>query len=233
MPLPKPPDLYDGTPNRYPLRRGTCLWRVHSHQFSARAFNSTPVDPLFGGARFDATDADPYPYYYAALDEDTALAETLLREPHRDKRGYHAMQRKDVTGRQISGLTLTRHLDLVSLISGEDLAAVAQDASLLTEAGSEYAQTRGTGHWLRSQAKWAHGFIWESQRNRSGLAIVLFGDRCAQDFGIDYEKVLLHEVPELAIDLGAEVGANWLNNQLRRYRVTVPPPRRRPPGSPT
>jgi hypothetical protein len=232
MPLPKPPSLYDGNPNRYLLRRGTCLWRVHRHRYPAQAFNSTRVDPLFGGARFDATDADPYSYYYAALDENTALAETLLREPHRDEWGYHAVPRREVARRQISGLTLTRDLDLVSLISGEDLAAVAQDASLVTATGPEYAQTRGSGHWLRGQAKWAHGFIWESQRNRSGLAIVLFGDRCAQDFGSGYEQVLLHEVTELAIDLDDEAGANWLNEQLRRYRVTVPPPRRRVPGFP-
>ena len=45
-------------------------------------------------------------------------------------------------GRQMSGLTLTRDLDLVSLIDGKDLAAIGQDAWLVTASGPEYAQTR-------------------------------------------------------------------------------------------
>lgn len=223
MPLTRPPSDYDGTPNRYPLRRGTCLWRVHQHRYCARAFNPSVADDLYGGARFDATKADPYPYYYAALDDTTAIAETLLRDLHPDERGYRVVPRAAVDGRQVSGLVLTTDLELVSLVSGEDLAVVGQDAWLVTAQAHDYPQTRDWGHWLRRQAKWAHGFIWDSLRDPGSLAIVLFGDRCAADFGSGYERSLLHEVTEMATDLDGASGVKWLNDRLARYRAVVSP----------
>jgi hypothetical protein len=224
VPLTKPPMRYNGTPNRRLLRRGTCLWRVHSQARSPRSFNSRRVDPLFGGARFDATDDDPYPYYYAALDENTAIAETMLRDLEPDEEGMRAVSRKVVTGRLISGLTLTRDLELVSLMTGQDLGAIGQDAWLITAPAHQYPQTRAWAHWLRSRATWAHGFIWPSLRDPGSMAVVLFGDRCAADFGSDYERVLLHEVPELVVVLDDKDGAMWLNRLLEPYRVAISPP---------
>ena len=224
MPNRTPPPYYDGTPHRYTLGRGSCLWRVHDRKYCARSFKAVLADPLFGGARFDATEADEYPYYYGALDQGTAVAETLFRDLYHDHRGMRLLTGAALAGRQISGLTLTRDLDLVSLINGQDLAAVAQDHWLVTASGPEYAQTRGWGHWLRSQAKWAHGFIWDSLRDRGGLAVVLFGDRLAAAFGKDYERVLLHEIPELAVPLDDVTEAEWLRGLLEQYRVAVEPP---------
>lgn len=224
MPLAKPPTRYDGTPNRHLLQRGACLWRVHSRAYSPWSFNPELVDPLFGGARFDATDDDRYPYYYAALDETTAIAETMLRELHPDEEGKRALGRPAVAGRRISGLTLTRNLELVSLVTGRDLGAVGQDAWLVTAPAHQYPQTRAWAHWLRSQATSAHGFIWSSLRDSGSMAVVLFGDRCAADFGTGYEQALLHEVPELAVDLDDKDGAEWLNRLLEPYRVAISPP---------
>lgn len=225
MPNRTPPPYYDGTPHHYLLGRGSCLWRVHDRKYCARSFKRVLADPLFGGARFDATEADRYPYYYGALDQGTALAETLFRDLYHDDRGMRVLTGAALAGRQISGLTLTRDLELVSLIDGKDLAAIAQDPWLVTASGPEYAQTRGWGHWLRIQAKWAHGFIWDSLRDRGGLAVVLFGDRLTAAFGKDYERVLLHEIPELAIPLDDAAEAEWLNGLLEQYRVAVAPPR--------
>lgn len=224
MPLAKPPTRYDGTPIRHVLQRGACLWRVHSRAYSPWSFNPELVDPLFGGARFDATGDDRYPYYYAALDETTAIAETMLRELHPDEEGKRALGRPAVAGRRISGLTLTRDLELLSLVTGRDLGAVGQDAWLVTAPAHQYPQTRAWAHWLRQQAKWAHGFIWSSLRDPGRMTVVLFGDRCAADFGIGYEQALLHEVPELAIDLDDKDGAVWLNRLLEPYRVAISPP---------
>ncbi len=225
MPYCAPPSHYDGTPNRYLLSRGSCLWRVHGHQYSARSFKAVCSDRLFDGARFDATEADNYPFYYAALDQVTALAETLFRDLHPDDRGMRVLTGAALTGRQISGLTLTRDIELVSLIDGKDLAAIGQDTWLVTASGPEYAQTRGWGQWLRGQAEWAHGFIWDSLRDRGRLAIVLFGDRLAAAFGQYYERALLHEVPELAVSLDNAAEAEWLNGLLEPYRVAVERPR--------
>jgi hypothetical protein len=226
VPVAEPPVRFDGQPNRFLLRRGTCLWRVNSRPYSARSFKPT-VPGTSPGARFDGSADDPYPYYYSALDETTALAETLLRNLAPDEKGMRLVPRAALAGRRLSGLTLTRNLNLISLISGQDLAAIGQDAWLVTGHGGDYEYTRKWGHWLRGQATWAHGFIWESLRNRGGLAVVLFGDRCASDFGADYERILLHEVTELTVDLDEKDGIAWLREVLSSYRVTIPPARSR------
>lgn len=224
MPVAEPPVRFDGQPNRFLLRRGTCLWRVSSRPYSARSFKAT-LAGVPAGARFDGSADDPYPYYYSALDETTALAETLLRNLIPDERGKRLVPRAALAGRQLSGLTLTRDLNLISLITGQDLGAVGQDAWLVTGHGADYEHTRKWGHWLRRQAKWAHGFIWESLRNRGGLAVVLFGDRCLSDFGAAYERILLHEVTELTVDLDEKDGTAWLREVLKTYRATIPPTR--------
>ena len=228
MPIAEPPNRFDGQPNRYLLRRGSCLWRVSSRPYSARSFKSTPAGPA-AGARFDGSADEPYAFYYAALEEKTALAETLLRNLVPDEGGRRLVPRAALAARQISGLTLTRDLNLINLISGEDLASIGQDAWLVTSQGTDYAYTRKWAHWLRQQAAWAHGFIWDSLRNRSGRAVVLFGDRCEKDFGPGYERVLLHEVTELTVDLDSKEGTAWLNDALKNYRVTIAPPRGRFP----
>lgn len=224
MPLAKPPTRYSGTPSFRPLRRGTCLWRVHKQAHGARSFNPGPVDPLFGGARFDSTADDLYPCYYAALEDRTAIAETLLRDLEPDDYGMRALSRAAVTGRQLSAIVLTQDLDMVSLVTGRDLGAIGQDAWLVTAPAHQYPQTRAWAHWLRSQASQAHGFIWSSLRDPGSMAVVLFGDRCAAEFGADYEQNLLHEVPELAVHLDDKDGAVWLNRLLEPCRVEISSP---------
>ena len=225
MPYYAPPPGYDGTPNRYLLGRGSCLWRVHYRKYHARSFNTVQSDRLYGGGRFDATQSDSYPFYYAALDQGTALAEALLRDLHPDERGMRVLTGAALKERRMSGLTLTRDLALVRLIDGKDLAAIAQDAWLVTATAREYPQTRDWGHWLRRQATWAHGFVWDSLRDRGGLAIVLFGDRLTAAFGNDYERMLLHEVPELAVSLDDRAQEKCLNDLLGPYRAAIEPPR--------
>jgi hypothetical protein len=200
------------------------VWRVHQQARGSRSFNPGPVDPLFGGARFDATADDLYPYYYAALEDRTAIAESFLRDLDPDDEGRRALSRAKVTGRKLSALVLTKDLELVSLVTGPDLGAIGQDAWLVNAPASQYPQTRAWAHWLRGQAGQAHGFIWSSLRDPGSMAVVLFGDRCAADFGADYEQILLHEVPELAVHLDDKDGAAWLNQLLEPYRVVIAPP---------
>lgn len=224
MPVAETPLRFDGQPNCFLLRRGTCLWRVNSRPYSARSFKPT-LDGVPALARFDGSADDPYPCYYSALDETTALAETLLRNLAPDEQAKRLVPLAALAGRRLSGLALTRNLNLVSLISGQDLAAIGQDAWLVTGYGPDYEHTSKWGHWLRRQARWAHGFVWESLRNRGGLVVVLFGDRCAADFGAEYERVLLHEVTELTVHLDDKDGTAWLRELLKSYRVTIPPVR--------
>jgi hypothetical protein len=222
-----PPPHYDGTPSRHTLRRGSCLWRVHRQKYGAAAFNRKLADPLFDGGRFDATETDPYLFCYAALDETTALAESVLHDdPPWTPRGDRRLSRLVVEGRQLSALVVTQDLELLSLVTGQDLAAVAQDHWLVTAAGPQYAQTRGWAHWLRQQAPWAAGFVWPSLRDPGGRAVILFSDRCAARFGDEYERAMLHEIPELAVKFDDVAGTAWLNRRLAPYRAAVEYPDR-------
>jgi|HubBroStandDraft_1064217.scaffolds.fasta_scaffold06962_5 hypothetical protein len=226
MTLPRaiPPSRYDGTPHSFLLRRGTCLWRVHLSGLKPWAFNPRPADVLFGGARFDATPEHEYPFFYAGLNEETALAETLLRDLAPDESGTRVIPRVAVRCRRLAGLVVTSDLILVSLMNGADLAAIGQDSWLITAGGSDYPQTRSWAHWLRDSAPWAHGLAWSSLRNLGGTAIILFGDRCEAAFGHDYERTLLHNIPGLALRLDDKSGADWLTERLRALRAAVAPP---------
>jgi hypothetical protein len=135
----------------------------------------------------------------AGLSDVTALAETLLRDIASDQRGYRVVPHDKALGRRISRLTLTQDLDLVSLIDGRDLGAIGQ-------------------------APTAHGLIWDSKRDRGGLALVLFGDRIAGAFGDCYENTLPREVTEAADDLGQGDGLSWVNERQRPYRAVISPP---------
>ena len=221
----RPPLRYDGAPHRYLLRRGTLLRRVHPKPLGPFEFKKTTADVLYDGARFDATASDPYPYLYAGLSEATVLAETLLRDVDRNDDGYRVVPYDKALGRTISQFTLAQDLDLVSLIDGKDLGAIGQDTWLVSCPAAEYPWTRDWAHWLRRQASWAHGFIWDSNRDRGGLAMVLFGDRLARDFGAAYEQTLPREIRKLADDLGDPAGVKWVNERLRGpYRAIVSPP---------
>ena len=46
-------------------------------------------------------------------------------------------------------------------------------------------------------------------------------DRCAAAFGTDYEQILLHDVPELMVNLDDYAGAEWLNTRLEPYRAAI------------
>jgi hypothetical protein len=194
VPQAEPPVYYDGTPNRYLLRRGTPLSRVHPQAFGAFKFKTSVASVLYGGARFDATAADPYPYLYVGLSEVTALAETLLRDVAPNEHNYRVLPNEKASGRAVSELTLNTHLDLVSLIDGRDLGAIGQDDWLVSCSARDYAWTRDWAHWLRRQAPWAHGLIWA------------------------------HAGSTLVTDLGDAAGVKWANERLRPYRAIVSPP---------
>lgn len=200
------------------LKAGTRLWRVHRKYWSGSSFKSVKSDVYFGGSRFDGTSADPYPYLYAAPGEQTALLETLARGiPFNDK-GWRLLRRAMITDYRISSIEPVHDLTLISLLTTADLAAACQDEWLIHSTPADYPQTRRWGQWLRSQADWAQGFIWASDRDLGGRNVVLFGDRCPDD--------ALRVVPGTSVDLDDAYGAKWLSKQLEPFRISVRPPPR-------
>jgi hypothetical protein len=214
-----PPDKYRGTPGRSSLRPGTVLWRVQPEQFPALSFNSRPADRHWGGGRFDCTADDWYPFLYAGLAQETALAETLLRSLPFPGNGHkRTLLYQQVEGRQLHALELRQELTLLSLVSTPDLAAIRQEDGWLVESdGKDYAFTRLWGHWLRKVAPWAQGLIWSSHRNLGQPAIALFGDRCPGD--------ALGPAEPPGRSLYDDDGIKFLNEKLAPFHARVCAPR--------
>jgi hypothetical protein len=218
MPKAEPPRRYRPSPHIHLLKAGERLWRVHDRRYDATSVNPVPSDENFGGGRFDGTDRDPYPAYYAGLEARTALAETLLRDVPFNEQGNRTIPRATIRGRRASVVETTEALHLVDLCSGEALAAVAQDTWLVQAESADYHATRRWASWIREQVPTAQGLIWPSKREGGRPALVLFRDRCPDG--------CLVVDPRSGRDLDDLEGAIWINEQLRFYKARVVGPRR-------
>jgi RES domain len=217
MPRVRPPGTLPGTPTKVMLPAGTRLYRIHSAARDATESRRIPSDCLWGGGRFDATPCEPYGFCYAGLSVQAAVCETLLRSVPFDPGGApRALPRATVAGRRLSFLRLGTEVTLASLMSGQDLAAVAQDSWLVHAEAAEYPFTRDWGHWIRRQcAPWAQGFVWPSKRDPAHRSAVLFEDRCPPR--------ALATAQERAVDFDAPHGRRWLNGVLEPYRAQLAP----------
>ena len=130
------------------------------------------------GGRFDATPDSEYPFLYAAEDDRTAVSETLLRDLPINEHGARLLPKVRLSQLRIGWLRSAVDLELVSLRSGSDLAAIGQDTWLTASAASEYGMTRRWSSAIRDWALWAGGLTWRSHREPDGFAYIFFADRC-------------------------------------------------------
>ncbi|MFF9086490.1 RES family NAD+ phosphorylase [Streptomyces sp. NPDC014991] len=207
-------------PNRRVIPAGTELWRVHRSIHAPDAFNPRLADIHFDGGRFDGTVLDRYHSLYLAETALTALAESVLRSrPFDLPAGERTIPYRAVWQRTLSCLRTRTDLTLVSLVSGTDLAAVCQDATLLEDEGN-YARARRWSSEIRAQAPDAMGLVWESRRNRSEHALVLFHDRCERPGGGPLEVLTDRGIA----DLGSEEGRERADALLAPLRASVSKP---------
>ncbi|MCZ0986538.1 RES family NAD+ phosphorylase [Streptomyces diastatochromogenes] len=207
-------------PNRLVIPAGTELWRVHQSKYAPDQFSPKLADIHFGGGRFEGTVLDPYHSLYVADTPLTALAESVLRSrPFELPAGTRRIPYSAVWRRSLSGLRTRCELTLVSLVDGRDLAAVCQDSTLL-EDESNYATARRWSSEIRAQAPDAMGLIWESRRNRSQRALVLFHDRFAHCDGGPLEVLRDGGIP----DLGSQEGMKKANEILEPLRAVISEP---------
>ncbi|MHA4813095.1 RES family NAD+ phosphorylase [Streptomyces aculeolatus] len=215
-----PPSAYRFRPHWEILPAGTQLWRRHPARFAPGEFK--PFDPQDRvGGRFDGTPEDPYPCLYAAQEPETALAETLLRSVGFDpETNMRLVPWAWARGRSLSVLRTRCELKLVSLRTGAALAAVRQDSGLLDCGPEGYPETRRWAREIRVQAPEAAGLVWDSKRNRSGRALVLFGDRCADLPEGPLEPLPYRNIP----DLGSPDGIKETNQILELLSSAVREP---------
>ena len=203
------------------LRVGTTLARIHSSSFGAAEFNPTvATNPLVGG-RFDCTPGDEYPYLYAAENDATAVSETLLRDLPVNDYGARILPEAQLFQLRIARLKATCDLPLVSLRSGQDLAAVGQDAWLTTAPSSDYSSTRQWASAIRGWAPWACGLTWRSHREPDGYAYIFFGDRCPSGCFEDDQRSLPLLLDSRDLDTGT--ARLYIEEILTSYRVVLTP----------
>lgn len=174
-------------------------------------------DIRFGGGRFDGTDLDPYPYLYAASTDNAALAETLLRDLDPDDTGGRFLPKPSWSARQLSRLETTSDLEMITLCSGTDLAAIGQDTWLTSCASDDYPQTRAWSQWLRGRSPTAAGIAWLSKREPATPSYVFFGDRVPTDPFTTTAGPL--DPKDCVFD--TDQGFAWLRAALKAYRVAI------------
>jgi hypothetical protein len=211
-----PPTRYTGTPHRFLLPAETILWRLHSRKIAATAF--TPFSPTSGG-RFDAPLDDPYGKHDTGTDAAAMLADILLRSVPPHSTSFRTIRRAAVIGQRASAITTATELHLVNLLDGPALAAVAQSRWLVAVEWTEFPRVQRWAGWIRTQAPWAHGFIWPATRNEHEQLIIMFADRC--------DSSAFEPDPLFEVDLDDDYGAVWLNGVMVRYRARINPPRKR------
>ena len=219
----KPPAAPPGSPVLTTVAAGTVLYRIHQKIYTADSFNPLPSHRYYGGGRFDGTNDDPYPFLYAGGTVDNCIAETLLRDLPVADTGARSLARVKVRGRRISALTVATDIEVVSLVSGTDLGAVAQDPWLTVADPCDYAQTRHWGHWIRQHASTAGGYVWASRREPMTMSYVLFGDRVPAGAVSDTPSD-----PALPLgvraDFDSRAGLLHLRRKLRQWNVTIARP---------
>ncbi len=215
----KPPEKYAGAPVLTVLPATTVLFRIHLEKYQAHEFNPEPCHRYYGGGRFDSTLDDCYPFLYAGESDAVAIAETLLRDLPADNAGVLQIPRGRVDGRRLSAVVMSADLELVSLRSAADLAAVSQDPWLTTCDPQFYPQARHWGHWIRSHAPTAAGYVWMSHREPTQQAYVLFGDRVpAGTLATAADPALL---PGDLATFDSPAGRRALRRRLSAYNVVL------------
>lgn len=214
MPPTLPPPALPGTPTRYVLPAGSTLWRVHRSGRPVHEFDSPRLVKGFGGGRFDSAGPGGYPFLYCSPDVGTALAERFVRDLDFSVTATRMLPRKALQTRTVSVCQTTADLNLLSLVSGPDLAEVGQDGWLLSARGADLDLTRRWAAWLRNQARWAQGFVWQSSVDLPKPTMVLFGDLCGS---------ALEPVDGMAYRLDDPDREGWLRYHLKPHRVVLDP----------
>ena len=214
-----PPSQFEGAPEHLILAAGTRLTRVHSSRFGVTDFNPNVAESGMAGGRFDATTTDPYAFLYAAGDDSTAVSEAILRDLPIDERGACLLPRARLTDLRISWMATTIDLELVSLRSGRDLAAVGQDTWLTVAPAADYNMTRRWAKAIRSWAPWAAGLTWRSLREPEGFAFTFFADRCPDRPFVELTHGL--PIPPGEQNLATGAARIYLEHLLIPYRVAL------------
>jgi hypothetical protein len=188
---------------------------VHRSGKPAHEFQQPRLVNGFGGNRFDSVGRNGYPYLYGSPDCGTALAERFVRDLDFSVTATRILPRKALQTQTASVVRTTTDLNLLSLVTGPDLAAVGQDSWLSSARGHDLELTRRWAVWLRDRVRWAQGFVWQSSVDLPKPTVVLFGDACGAT-AVEPDFGMVERLDEPANE-------GWLRHHLAPHRVVLDP----------
>lgn len=211
------------SPAETALPAGTDLFRVHTKRFGPADFNPGDsesvrssrnglISPVNRYSYFYEHESSvlPVPALYAAVNENVALWETVLRDYSRSA-GF--IPAASVKNQALSRVTTAQDLSLASF-AGADMAAFGlPDDELRLPNADQYDETVSWG-----RAAWIAGYdgiVYVSQKDTSGLAYVFY----------DSGSVLRSSTPQDTLhdfdDLSPGGGFEWLSNRLQRWNIEL------------
>jgi hypothetical protein len=155
--------------------------RVHPLEYHPTEFHWTSEAEVQGRFHFfKRADGIVAAVLYGAETVDAAIAEVLFRNV--PVRGVpRAIALDDLHGLGISVVTPKRDLALIELL-GHGLRRLQVTAEELTSTGADdYPRTVAWAHRLFESVRRADGLVWMSRQFNAAQALMLFGDRVAQD----------------------------------------------------
>ena len=169
---PDPPAASGLSPTVEIWQAGVPLVRLFQRRFGPRGFNPTEAPGRFRPVR---TGGEVVPTAYAAGDEETALAEVLLRGVDALSEGLKPrLYRHEVEGVEMVRLVPQRELRLARL-HGQGLTRLGILRKELIDVGpSDYPYTASWAQALYECALALDGLVWTSHQNDSGRALMLW-----------------------------------------------------------
>jgi RES domain len=200
--VPRPAEL---SPAIEVLKAGSALIRVYQRRFGPLDFNGGDAVARFRPIR--NTSGAVVPTAYGAHDQETAIAEAVLRGVSSLSRGSprRRLFRLEVEGLDMARLHTTRPLRLVRL-HGLGLTRL----NLLREhvidcPESAYDYTAAWAQALYGHRSRAHGLIWTSRQNDTSRAFILWGGTRVRPGWLRLESEALPLDREPGLDLIRQV----------------------------
>ena len=191
-------------------RKPASIWRVHAMKHRAAEFHPGGN----GDARFSPIydpKGKPIPTLYGANTLEGALMEAVFHEVPTPP-GYYVLNIEKLVSRQlvVSRIRPRKSLKLVDLSTKGLKRLGLTRADLIDTSVKFYPKTRKRAEEFHAKTK-AHGLAWTSKQDDEAAAVVLFGDRIAENaFNVEldreplWEGVRLDAVIALAERIGIE-----------------------------
>lgn len=168
------------------IAAGSVLVRIYQRHFGPTAFN--PSAEAEGRFRPVLDDGEVVPTVYLADDEETALAEVLLRGVDALTAGRRPrLYRREVVGVSMVRVEVRREVRLARL-RGQGLTRLGLRREELIEVGPpEYPYTARWAQTFYESPEEFDGIAWTSHQNDSGRALMLWEGRVDPD--VDLEAI--------------------------------------------